>query len=538
MTNQNNGEIVKSVKTEIVEDVQPKKKRFTVSDVQKARETEIQLTNKDPFLDNSTMTSPLMRTCLMVQNYGAHFDPETDQWRIYDNSIGLWRKVSLKSFRIFFSNLLNKENNLPRGKSSIIPEKKLDDVWYQIFLGNPVGELWEPDYENYHYTLPFANGVLNLKTRVKEKFYKEQMLESKLERKYLPDAGTDCENWDNLLDNLSNEDARVKRVLEAFALLSMTGKGRLERSILSLYSEMGGSGKGTYMNTLLALAGPDRSITSEISRLTDDTTLGQFESKTLLVFPEEREILRSSSHAFARILKLASLDTITGRPVYSKEIFRFVPKAVMVFSSNIHVFPNDGAGSRRLLILKTYATPPEERDRNFGQKVLNELPQITNRLLDTFNWNPEEAAQVIEEAADYKVFLEYAKENADETSTVAQFLNTMVIPVCPINDDRELSMSEYKKNSKDYMSAPIPAMNALNLYRAYKNYITDTNPGARPLKDVRFYKEVIMYYKINLGHKVEFTYESIPNLMGAPKRLLGITPNPDTWVDEYKMFKQ
>ena len=487
--------------------------------------------------DKSTMLSPLMRTVIQLQEFGAHKDMETKQWRLYNDDTGLWQKVEEEYVIYLASKLLNFEANVPRGKARPIAPKDLDTFRFQMVLDHPLGDFWKVRSNNYHEYLPFDNCVLDLDNRTTIKYYKELYLESKIERVFDEQAGRDCPNWLKLISHLANNDEYVMKVLEAHAFLALVGKGRLERCILSLYSEMGASGKGTYINALNGLVGNDRSSTMEIARLSDDTLLSGLQGKTLVSFPEEREVLRSSSNSFARILKLASLDDIVGRQVYSASRFKFKPEAIMVFASNVHVFPSDGAGSRRVLILKTYSTPEEDRDRDLGLKIMQEYPMITNRLLERFDWNPSKAMALIEEASKYKTFVQYAKENADETSTVAAYIKEMLVPVCPIKKNRALTVQEFK-NDGNYMGSEVPATSLQSLYEGYKLYLMGNNPGARPLKRSRFERELFQYCRINFQEHELYVHEGpLPGLIGKKIRILGLIQNSEEWTGEFQIYR-
>lgn len=483
-----------------------------------------------------TMVDPLMKTVVHLLDLGCHKDMRTKDWRVYNPKTGLWETTDFESIRYIASVLLNKMNKVPRGKMKMIPRKYMDDFWFQIVYDNPRGMYWDPANTNFHHYLPFQNKVLDLTTRTLLKYHKEMYLESKIERIYDASAGCDCPDWIANISHLADHDAFVMKVLEAFAFLSMCGKGRLERSVLSLYSELGGSGKGTYMNALSKLVGENRHSAMEISRINDDTLLSYIDGKTLVTFPEEREILRSNTNAFARVLKMASLDPIRGRKVHSPEEFTIYPKAMMVFSSNYHVFPSDGAGSRRVLMIKSYPYPDEERDLMMGVRIEQQLPQITNRILEQFDFNPQNAIDVIQAAADYKIFLQNAKDNADETSSVAMFIKEMLIPVCAIKEECDITPKEYKENGA-FVGTVAPCVALLSLYEGYKYYLSQQNPGAKPLRRSKFERELIHYYKLQYRHELHIIDGNVPGLPGNKLRVLGINFNPDTWIDEYKIWR-
>lgn len=488
--------------------------------------------------DFASATTPMGKTANLLCGNGVHADLERQQYRVYESKIGLWKKIAKASHELNINLLFNKITFSSYDALKPVPAKYLAEIELKIAFQNRrlICDEWNNKKPSAINVIPFNNKVLNLNTGAVIDFHKELYLESKLERDYKPEDGESCPAWVNLINHMAQNNESVSETLEAFAYLSMIGRGRLERCILSLYSEIGRSGKGTYINALQSLVGSDRSAVGEIARLSDDTTISAFEGKTLIAFPEEREIITSRSNSYARLLKLSSKDYVSGRIVHSPETFKFRANAMMVFASNMHILPSDSGGARRTIYLKCLSIPDGDEDRNLGYKIEQEMTRITNRLINKFTC--ESAQEIMESAYSNPVFMACARDSATETSSVHRFLEEMVRPVCPIHETRELFMSEYKKNDKVYaLNGVIAAISTQSLYNGYKLYLTENNPSSRPMSKVRFEVDVKNYYLQHLNHKIHFINEMIPGLIGVKNRMLGLSFNEYTWIDQYSQYR-
>ena len=485
--------------------------------------------------DTSIAISPIARLAIDLINRGVHYDRKHKQYRIYDPGKGLWIKVTEETMMDIAAIELSKLESVNFDESKPIPKKHWLELRHKILLpysaeeGNPMFHSWE--VEPCIHLLAFNNLVLDLRSGSHVSFSKELYLESKLTRDYNPDDGDDCPNWIRLVSHIADNDEKVIDVIEAFAFLSMIGRGDIERCILFLQSDVGGSGKGTLINALQILVGRERYATSSLQRLTDDTTISDFENKTLLTFPEERESISPRSGAFKTLLKLSTKDSLSGRIVHSPTTFEFKSDAMIVIAANEMLFGTDSGMSRRML--QIHCKPPQESDVDIrlGQKIKDEMSQVTNRILNRFNFDAEAAREVILEAAKYNVFLQNAKAASDEISTVAAFLDEMVVAVCPIGKDKSLKLEGYRE-AEVYHDMPIAAISKMSLYKAYKTYLEENNPSAKAMKRTKFEREVELYYLSNYEKHVLYTTEDhIWGLKGSKKRFLGIMPN-QIWKEE------
>ena len=494
--------------------------------------------------DTSVAMTPIARLAKDFIERGVHYDRKHKQFRIYDPGKGLWIKVTEETMMDIAAIELGKSQSVNFNDSKPITAKHWKELRHKILLPysaedrNPLFHTWE--VESCKHLLAFNNVVLDLRSGSHMSFSKELYLESKLTRDYQPEDGDHCSNWIRLVSHIAGHDEKVVEVIEAFVFLAMIGRGDIERCILFLQSDVGGSGKGTLINALQTLVGRERYATSSLQRLTDDTTLSDFENKTLLTFPEERESISPRSGAFKTLLKLSTKDSISGRIVHSPSTFEFKSDAMIVIAANEMLFGTDSGMSRRML--QIHCNPPQESDVDIrlGRKIQDEMSQITNRILNRFNFDAEAAREVILEAAKYKVFVQNAKIASDEMSSVAAFLDEMLVAVCPVNKDRALTVEEYKANEKVYRDMPISAVSISNLYKAYKLYIEENNPSAKPMKRTKFEREVELYYLSNYDKHVLFQTDGpVLGLVGRNKRYLGIIPNQN-WQEEpiYQICRQ
>lgn len=500
---------------------------YSVSDILKGQKGS--LTSID-----RAMGSVSRATAAILEN-GIHHCHETKAWRIYNKKTGTWKTAHIDKIKNLLYYTMCKDWNYSFQDVTFLKGKEWMEFEAKINMYEMERDvtdwniLTQDTYDSY---LPFNNVVLDIKNKKTIQYSSDLYIESKIERDYDYNAGCDAPVWDKFIKHLSGNDSFIETVLEAWTLKALIGRGEhLERTMLFLYNESGGAGKGTLIKFLMDLVGKDRSASYKIDQLSDQTTLGTLKDKTFIAFPEERQILSASSNTFARLLSISSQDEISGRVVFSSELFQFQAQCMIAFASNFHILPSDSAASRRLLTLRV--APAEQRDPYLLSNLRKEMPMITNRLLERFEWNIEQLDEIIENAANYKIFLDCARENADETSTINKFLAEMVIATCPINKTSDLSAKEYKAN-KAYEDKTPPAIAVHSLYQAYKHYLEENNPGARPLKRTRFEKEVANYYRILYHHDIIYTEALIPGLIRARRRFLGIIPNPMTWIDVYQ----
>lgn len=501
-----------------------------MSDIQLFSPEDCVITGDGSITDISTAENSAARIALVLESTGLHYCYETYTWRRYVAKTGMWKRINFELFKKYVSALHGREIGLNYNDAQPLTLKKLEEIKFKIGLISSIGDEWDP-VKNVD-LLPFENVVLDLKTKLAVKYHKELLIESQIDRKYSPEDGTDCPSWDHLIDHLSQGNPKVADVLEAFAFLSFAGRGELERCILMMYSELGGSGKGTFINALLSLAGKDRGMTSNLCRLNDETTVSYFENKTFVAFPDEREVMTTRSERFGKLLKFTSQDVVTGRMVYSSQLYAFRGNAMVVVASNIHIFPPDGGGNRRLLILKCFPPEKDAVDIHLLRKINKEISQITNKLLNKFDFDVEKAQNVLIDAVELDVFQKNFQENADETSNLAAFLRDMVIPCCPINK-KPLKAKVYK-NNEEYEDMPIAAVSIDSLYAGYKNYIADNNPGAKPIKKTKFERDISNFYaELPHEHILEWRSSHIPGLTGQKERIVGLMFNPLTWQGIY-----
>ena len=124
---------------------------------------------------------------------------------------------------------------------------------------------------------------------------------------------------------------------------------------------------------------------------------------------------------------------------------------------------------------------------------------------------------------------------ANEISNVSQFLEEMVVTVCPIYRDRGLKATEYKTNQKEYQKNPAPFVNITTLYDAFKIHSADVNPGSKIMKKTNFIKEVKAHYQLNMGADFtleEFKESRVQGIAGRKARFLGLIPSEEAKNNE------
>ena len=510
----------------------PEIETFTSGDLMSTRDLS---SDRASLEDTTTAIDSVALASILLFETGVHRCFETRCWRMYNEGLGMWKKVEDKLFYQVAGEILAINESQTFNDAQPLSVKQRDHLEFKLGILQKGEKVWEPNSDPH--IIPFSNCVIDLRSKSVIPFDRSLKLEAIIDRDFLPEKGTDCPNWTKLLENLSSNNKEVIEVLEAVAFLSMTGRGSLERCLIHLQSDVGGAGKGTYINAIADLVAEESSVSSNLARLVDDTTLSSFEAKTLITFPEEREPVSTRSRIFSQLLKLSSRDEISGRIVHSPVLFRYRSSAMIVVASNVYLFPSDGGINRRILTVKCHPPKSEKPDWNLGNKIRDEAPMITNKLLSKFDWDPERAKEILTDAPSLRFFIDNAKESAEESSTINQFLDELFVSGCPV----PVSHNAMLKNKAYFeMSSTIAYQSVQSTYEAYKQYTVINNPSSGTMKRISFEKAVISYLSLS-GVESEIIEYQVPGLEGTLIRRFSNLIRKGThpmWRNEFSNLKQ
>lgn len=282
---------------------------------------------------------------------------------------------------------------------------------------------------------------------------------------YVPDA--DCPTWHKFLDDcFPDEDDQKRECQKMFGYL-LTNSNAFQKIFVLRGAPR--SGKGTMMNVLKGMIGPENVGTPPLNGLDGRFALEPLYDKPLIIIPEANE-------QDSRKVTGAMVDMLKG--VSGGDAFDIERKG-LPFLSNIQLpgrfvmqcnrFPNfkdpSGALLRRLHVLVFKQSFIGKEDEKLTSKLLKELPGI-------FNWALKGLYVLQRDDGGFKMTKSMKKELAiikDITQPVASCLDEII-----------------KRDKKGFVSYA-------DLYeKAYKGWCDET--GSYPTKRYNFVQEVMAIY--------------------------------------------
>jgi putative DNA primase/helicase len=194
----------------------------------------------------------------------------------------------------------------------------------------------------------------------------------------------DCPLWRAFLDRTTAGDAELQAYLQCLCGYALTGSTR-EHALFFLYGK-GANGKGTFVNAISGAledyhrAAPIETFTASHTDR-HPTELADLRGARLVSATETEEGRR---WAESRIKMLTGGDRVRAR-FMRQDLFEFVPQLKLVISGNHKpgLRSVDEAIRRRFnLIPFTVTIPPEERDKDLGDKLKAEWPGILQWMVD------------------------------------------------------------------------------------------------------------------------------------------------------------
>ncbi len=241
--------------------------------------------------------------------------------------------------------------------------------------------------------LGVTNGIVDLGLGEFDVEYEQNMGSSPFTRDFVTlQAGCEyyssaqCPNWRNFLESVFDGDAELIAYVQRAVGYSLSGYTS-EHVLFFLYGS-GANGKSVFVNVLKALFGEYSAVISSETLLARKN--GQ-QTNDLARLPGRRVVIASELEDGARwneslVKSLTGGDPISARFLYA-EFFEFIPvfKLFVVGNHRPVVRGTDEGIWRRLqLIPFNVFFPPEKRDRELTEKLIQELPGILNWAIDGY----------------------------------------------------------------------------------------------------------------------------------------------------------
>ena len=236
------------------------------------------------------------------------------------------------------------------------------------------------EFDNKPWEFPVANGVVDLKTgRFRDAGAADNFLNVS---PVIYDARAKCPVWRASLRRWQ-PDPGVRRFLQKVTGLSLIG-AVIEELLLFFYGP-GGSGKTTYINTVMAMFGPTLGVKLPTSALLTGVRGGNTESSAIAKLRAARfaccsELPQKRSFNESAVKDLSSRDVIFAKALYSNPI-QFLPSHTLILYGNQKpsVSASDSGFWRRMREVPfDEVIPKSEMDVNLEQTLLSELPGILN----------------------------------------------------------------------------------------------------------------------------------------------------------------
>jgi putative DNA primase/helicase len=276
--------------------------------------------------------------------------------------------------------------------------------------------------------LNVQNGTIDLKTAELRPHKQENLITKLTDVPYNRNAA--CPVWEGFIQHIMNNDADLIRFLQKFVGYSLTGN-TAEQVMFMLYGN-GANGKSTFIATLLSLVGDyglqtptetllnrrENAMSNDIARLRGARFVSAVESE------------HGRKLAEVQVKQLTGGDVITARFLYH-EFFQFIPefKLVLAMNNKPTIEGADHGIWRRIRVIPfTVTIPPEEQDKNLGEKLKKELPGILRWAVEgALLWQKEglqapESVKAITETyrSEMDVLDDFIKERCDISDPTAE----------------------------------------------------------------------------------------------------------------------
>lgn len=278
-------------------------------------------------------------------------------------------------------------------------------------MGEPSGDL-----------LPFANGVLDLKTGEFSPHSPDNWITTHNGIEYTPpvtgeNIRDNAPNFHKWLDHAAGKDPR--KMMRICAALYMIMANRYDWQMFIEATGDGGSGKSTFTHIASLLAGKQNTVSAEMASLDDAGGRAQVVGSRLIVLADQPKYTGEGTG----IKKITGGDPVEINPKYENRFTAVIRAVVLATNNNPMIFTERAGGvSRRRVIFRFDNIVSEaEKDRELPEKIAAEIPVIIRRLLANFA-DPEKARALLIEQRDGDEALAI-KQQTDPVIEFCQFLN-------------------------------------------------------------------------------------------------------------------
>lgn len=278
-------------------------------------------------------------------------------------------------------------------------------------MGEPSGDL-----------LPFANGVLDLKTGEFSPHSPDNWITTHNGIEYTPpvtgeNIRDNAPNFHKWLDHAAGKDPR--KMMRICAALYMIMANRYDWQMFIEATGDGGSGKSTFTHIASLLAGKQNTVSAEMTSLDDAGGRAQVVGSRLIVLADQPKYTGEGTG----IKKITGGDPVEINPKYENRFTAVIRAVVLATNNNPMIFTERAGGvSRRRVIFRFDNIVSEaEKDSELPEKIAAEIPVIIRRLLANFA-DPEKARALLIEQRDGDEALAI-KQQTDPVIEFCQFLN-------------------------------------------------------------------------------------------------------------------
>lgn len=220
-----------------------------------------------------------------------------------------------------------------------------------------------------------------------------------------PDLYIDCPRWLRFLKECTNNDADLQRYLQQISGYVLTGD--ISEQILFFIYGKGGSGKGTFLNTIQAImadykATAPMSVLEKTKGTNHPTDIAMMDGARLVTAQETEQ---GGTWNQQTVTSLTGGDPITARYMHMNN-FTFQPLLKLVIIGNFapSLKTVEDAMKRRLKIIP-FKTKPVKKDLGLGKRLESEWPGILRWMIEgCLDWQKNgliEPRVVTEETAKY-----------------------------------------------------------------------------------------------------------------------------------------
>lgn len=211
--------------------------------------------------------------------------------------------------------------------------------------------------------IPCANGLLRISDRKLLEHSPEHF--SIMSLPYGYDASASCPRWMRFLEEVFRDDTESVALLQQWFGYVLSGRTNLQKMVMWLGPKRGG--KGTVARLLKRLIGVSAYAAIKTDDLRDNFPLQSLIDKSLVVFPDERQVGAPDGKRLVQfILQATGEDDVMVRRKYKDAWNGRLPMRLMYMGNEMPVLPDSsGAAQNRILTIETVASFAGKEDRHW-----------------------------------------------------------------------------------------------------------------------------------------------------------------------------